>query len=408
MGTNLSEKPRNSTYPVTFRNYIRWGAEQMLDLVQRGKNLSPMEREQILHILSYGLGMVDAWSVSRDLLFKLAPKMEQAGLREDWLPYLQRGIERCQEVGDVKTQAEFEMFSGILYRLLGQWDSARMKLEFSVEHFRSIPDDDGQARALNRLAFLARLQGNHKEASTLIAKALHLCNDGSEAKALCHTTQGVLFLDQREWHLAQYHFEETLRLWLIHENPRLIAWAYSDLGVCQWHRQHFRAAIESYMQAIHILEEIEDPVLLAATQMNLGLAYTDVREYRKALDLYALAEPVFRRVHDLQRLAMIYNNQGLVYQKLEQWVEAEQAFRASIEQWHELEADYPLAEVMDELGKVYTAQQSYNDAHRMFHAALALLDTMQEVPDQGYLRSLIQQHLAELQSLDGEIEQKKR
>ena len=74
----------------------------------------------------------------------LAPKFEQAGMREEWMPFLIRGIERCKEE-ELAIQAEMELFIGILYRLVGKWRESRAYLESSVQHFEAAKNEDGQA-----------------------------------------------------------------------------------------------------------------------------------------------------------------------------------------------------------------------------------------------------------------------
>ena len=51
--------------------------------------LPEAEREDAWHLLSYAFDQDVAWQETRQLVFALAPRMELAGFREDWINYLQ-------------------------------------------------------------------------------------------------------------------------------------------------------------------------------------------------------------------------------------------------------------------------------------------------------------------------------
>ena len=96
---------------------------QNLAAVQSAPQFLPTQvRDQALHILSYGLKddsfTSDAsWFVTRDLLSKMAPRMELMGHRYDWVPFLEKGIAIAQRFDEISRVAEYQLQLGIL-RLL--------------------------------------------------------------------------------------------------------------------------------------------------------------------------------------------------------------------------------------------------------------------------------------------------
>ncbi|MBV7334284.1 hypothetical protein KFU94_39820 [Chloroflexi bacterium TSY] len=88
MHTTINPTP----YPDQFKAIILRGAHQALECVQQSEGpLTGIDEEQTLHTLDYSLRVSDTWPVTRDVLTLLAPKMEQAGYRDDWYPFLGGG-----------------------------------------------------------------------------------------------------------------------------------------------------------------------------------------------------------------------------------------------------------------------------------------------------------------------------
>ena len=87
-------------YSEMFYRYIMRSAEYILACVQQETSrLSIDEQELGMHTLNFTLKLPEAWPVTRNLLLAMAPKMEQAGYRDEWMVYLESGIEQSQKVG---------------------------------------------------------------------------------------------------------------------------------------------------------------------------------------------------------------------------------------------------------------------------------------------------------------------
>ena len=86
-----------------FQDYIRAGVQASLARVQAVEHTLPeLDRQQAWHLLSFALDLPEVWDETRALLLALAPKMEQAGFRMEWLVYLMEGHRRSQTYADWK------------------------------------------------------------------------------------------------------------------------------------------------------------------------------------------------------------------------------------------------------------------------------------------------------------------
>ena len=125
----------------------------------------------------------DAWPLGRDLLLAIAPKMERAGHRREWLPYLERGLAQSRARRDVRAEADICLELGVLHRLLNERDKARDRFSTSASRYAELGDAKRQAFALNRLAYVAVLDESLEEATRLVQQAFDLCGEDEGIRA---------------------------------------------------------------------------------------------------------------------------------------------------------------------------------------------------------------------------------
>lgn len=307
-----------SDYSSLFRHYVLRGAEQTLHTVADQGALDAQAREQALLTLTYAMDLPEAWPVTRDLLVALAPRLEQAGYREQWIPFLEQGIERCRAAGDGGTEGELLHQLGMIYQLLGQLDDARRQYAQSAACFVRLGDQRRQARALNRQALTFRLQRRLDEAGRAADAAWALLLPDDPERGYSAFIWGCIALDNQNWPLAVQHYQEALQVAEKGGDLRQIAWSLSNLGPALRASGRNDEAAACYERAIAILGDIDDRVHQAAARTNLGNLYLNTDQYQAARLMYEQAEQVFREVRDLVRLASITTNLSLAYRQLGQ------------------------------------------------------------------------------------------
>ncbi|MEM7348363.1 MAG: hypothetical protein AAF485_29385, partial [Chloroflexota bacterium] len=162
----------HATYPVIFRAYVVKSIQFSLNRIKNSTYLlTDIDREQALHNLSYALKWPEAWPFVQATLITMAPKMEQAGYRDEWIPYLEEGLNQAYLQEDDIAVAELHLQLGILYQLRAKYTVAHTHLEMSTKQFRRLRDTINQARALNRWGYIAHLQREFDQASYLAHRA---------------------------------------------------------------------------------------------------------------------------------------------------------------------------------------------------------------------------------------------
>ena len=388
----------DSPYAALFRQYIQRSTQAMLAAVQSaGPALPAEQREQSLHTLDFALELPEAWPDTRDLLLVLAPKLDQAGMRQDTIPYLQRGIERCQAAGDLAGQAGMELLLGTLLATLGRMDEARSLTMASAARFEAVGDRHYQARALNSLAYIDRSQQHGDSAAQLVQQAMSLVTPEDSETTNSHFILGGLAMDNRDWLAALDYFQQALAGWRRHENPVMVARSLTNLGAAQRGAGQVDEAIASFTQAMALMGELGDPVNQAITRMNLGNLYWATGQPQQAMAHFVQAEPVFRQAQDEQLLARINTNMGVVYVQLGQWEQAHAALTTAIDQNRAIRDRRAAANALDSLGELHLRQGRPAAAMTCLEQALTELDDLVTKPGYAGLVAEIQGHIAEAQ-----------
>ncbi|MEM7130399.1 MAG: tetratricopeptide repeat protein [Chloroflexota bacterium] len=387
-------------FPALFRDNIARIAQHILqELEGLGDSpISPDVRDLALHNLSYMLEHGEAWTFTRKILVILAPKMEQEGHRDDWIPLLKQGIEQSRYHHDTSTEAELHFQLGILYQLLGQFEGAGDTLRLSATGFAKMGDRRGQIKVLNRWAYVARLQRRYDEATQLLDQVEVWIEDDDPERAYSYFVQGSIAFDQRDWAEAATLFKKSLTLWQQQENLRMVAWSLTNLGAAMRRLDEYEEAIRYYEQAIDLFDQINDSLFRAVAHMNLGNVYEALKQYEMADDLYTKAEFVFREMQDELRLAMVYTNIGVIHRHMQNWSWARMSLLDAIERWQQIGNTKSFINAVMELGRLYEDQGLYPQATTKFHDALNALSDIKNEPGYGALLEEVTAHLTQVQA----------
>lgn len=362
-------------YVTLFVEYVLRSVQVTSTRVQQDDTpvLGEETRARALHVLSFALRLPAAWPQTRDLLLGLAPKLEQAGYRGEWLPYLTQGLALSEQLGDGLAAAELRLHIGLLHRLQSRWQAAKELLTGSAEAFAQLGEQRGQARALNQLAYLAWQQHQHDEVQTLAHTALALLAEGDVERAMSLSALGLAAIEQHRWQEAEAHHRAALQIRTQHGDQRLMAWSLQNVGYALRGQGQYEAAIACYEEAMAMLGELNDAANRAIAQMNLGIVYSLLGNPVKALAVYALAESTFRTIGDEWHLAKVLTNQGIDYLTQREWQRAEEVLTRSANLFQRLMALSECLNALDGVGISYMEQGHYDKALAIFESVAAQL-----------------------------------
>ncbi len=387
-------KPPMADYPAIFRGYIHKSTEFALKNIEQAGLVLPRDlAEQALRILSFSLKLPETWSEVRELLVIMAPKMELAGYRDEWIPYLEEGIRQSVVQEDKITEAELHLQLGLLYQLRSKYDEAHHHHQISGTLFAHLGDIANQVRALNQLAYVARLQRNFDQAECLVETIQQLLPQKDDQWAFSRYVQGLVALDQRQWELAIKHAKEAYHIWEQDKNQRMMGRSLMCSSVALEKSDQFEEALEANQHALSLFEEIDDTVYQAIVKINIGNAFFAQENFNEALSYYWAAEKKCREVQDYFSLGMVTNNLAITYRSLEQWENAKAAYLRSIEYKKSLGNVPALINTIDGFGIMYLKKGSLLEAKHTFEEAWDWLEKIENELDYQYCKQMIMTNL---------------
>lgn len=379
-----------------FHGYLERTLCYLIELAVTAKPFPAEEaRIQAMHTLSYALRVPELWPLTRQLIWTLAPKMEQAGHRSDWLVYLEEATAFSAQVADGATAAECYLQRGLLHRLLSEFPLAIERLQQSVTLCQQIGDQRTAARALNELAWVAYLQSHTTPALAYVAQARALLAADDPEQAMCDRVHGMIAIAHERWTEAEVYHRQALARFQAQGDPRRTAWSLQNLAYALHGQQRYEEAIGYYAEAATLLQELADLYHWSIVQMNLGITYQNFGKPALARHCFTLARSIPQSMLDILQQARLSLNMAVALMTLAQFAEAEQEFAQAI-QLHTYMGSVPWRlNAMDGLAMTYIAWQKFDQAIAVLEQALAELPTVRAAPNYTYLDNSLHGHLAE-------------
>lgn len=341
--------------------------------------LSASIKARCLHTLTYAFKVVPAnqtkvWPETRLLLLSLAPEMEKAGHRFDWLPYLQKGVELAEEVSDTNTEILLTNHIGYVYQLSGDYDDAYQYFEAAAETAEQTGDIDNLTRSLNCLAYIAKLQRKFDKARALVSQAKILTTDSADGEhAHAEFILGTIELEAGNNQSAIRHFVIALDARLAEGDYQRIARTYNGLATAYHAVEEYTQAISLTEKALELFDKCNDLAAVAIAEMNIGTAWLCEGKPDVALGYYKRAKPILERTIDKHHLSMLWNNVGYSNYLKEEWQEAIDSYGQGILLQIEINDTAGLLNTLEGLGKAYLQNGQTAKAYETFEEAIEML-----------------------------------
>ena len=364
--------------------------------------ISDDARERAQNVLSYTLKEATAWRAARDLLLTMAPKMEAAGYRQEWLAYLNDGLWQSEQQGDQAALAALQFQCGSLHRLLSNHEQAHALLSASIAYCAAAGETAGQARALNQLAYLAWQQHRHEEAERFAQAALQIVGETSLERAMSLSALGLVAYNRSRYTEAEKYHYEALLLRTDHNAQKEMAWSLQNLGLNAAEQGKYEVAVEYYTRALTLLDKVYDPAHRAIVQMNLGGTYYRQKAYAQALDILNPVEQELRRLSDELNLAKLLTTKGLCYLAQQHWAFAQDAFRTSADLFHRIGDFSWYLNAYDGLGISYLERAQYAQALAIFETIVAQLPQIEGTPAHKHLAATVETQITQAKAKLGQ------
>ncbi|MEQ9425184.1 MAG: tetratricopeptide repeat protein [Cyclobacteriaceae bacterium] len=139
-----------------------------------------------------------------------------------------------------------------------------------------------------------------------------------------------------------------------------IANSNSIIGTSLWARNVYDQALEHFLTALTIFDELGEKRRKANVLSNIGNVYDDQQLFQKSLDYHRQAIPIFNELRDTLGLARVYNNMGVAAKHNGQLDSALHFYSLSLAKRYEMSDSVGIARVLNNLGVIKEQQDDYN------------------------------------------------
>ncbi|HEX7413287.1 MAG TPA: tetratricopeptide repeat protein [Bacteroidia bacterium] len=174
-----------------------------------------------------------------------------------------------------------------------------------------------------------------------------------------------------------------------------IAKRLGNIGNVYKQQADYPKALDYYFKALKMEEELGDKNGIAINLGNIGNVYFNQADYPKALDYYFKALKLAEELRDKNRIAIQLGNIGTVYYNQADYPKALDYYFKTLKMREELGAKNLIASTLGNIGSLYTKTGKYAEAEKYLLDALKLNKEIgsqkNEMDVENYFTSLYEQ-----------------
>lgn len=145
-----------------------------------------------------------------------------------------------------------------------------------------------------------------------------------------------------------------------------------QMGQICYNQGHFAQALDFYLHADNLFNELKNPALLAANMGEMGVLYYYNKQLDKSRTMYNKALTIYRETGDLKGQAEILGSIGHLYEKQRNYDSAFYYQRQALDNYTRANHKQGAAKIYENLGSIYEDLARYDSAYVSFNHSLQL------------------------------------
>jgi signal transduction histidine kinase len=158
-------------------------------------------------------------------------------------------------------------------------------------------------------------------------------------------------------------------------DTKRLARATNMLGNCYKTLGLLDRAMETYVEALKLFEQVGDEKWLANMHTNIGLIHIFDKNYQGGLQEEMMALSIRKRIGYYKGVSAVYNAIGTIYDAQKQWPEALHYFELALDSAAN-DGPYNRAVLLGNIGNIYGLLEQFDISREMIHEALAIHASM--------------------------------
>lgn len=287
-------------------------------------------------------------------------------------------LELAERLEDASARAALLRRLGRVLSLRNRWEEALQYLDRSLEAYRGLGDEEGQARALVDRGIVFHEQGDYSAAAKAYEEAVALAQLALAQKgrmqdvvAYASNNLAVLATIRGDFDEAISQYQTCLAIYQEIGERREAARSYHNLGMTHADRHDWNAAMDCYSRSFEIAQAHQQLDVMANVYLSQAELLLDLGDSSMVTACCVRALEIYRRIGNRLGEADTYRLLGRVFTLRQQWSTANSLFQDSLRLNEEYNNPLGTAEAHRDLGKMQAARGHNTEARASFESARA-------------------------------------
>lgn len=290
---------------------------------------------------------------------------------------------------------------------LGQPGNAGYKTADSLEQkLAALSHDTSRLKLLNQFAWEMIAKGRYEDGITCSNRSIEMAQKlidksaapllvrfGKRAKASAINNLGTVYWRQANYPRALEKYIQALTIAEEIGSERGMAWYLANIANVYSTQQDYPKALEYYLKAIGLAKKTGNQKSLAISLGNTGIVYNEMKNYAKAVEYYIAALDLSKELADTAQMGIIYGDLGSAYNNLDLADSALNHYLNALIFSRAAADKFSVARHLGNLGQLLTRRPGLNRAPTLLSAENYLLQALQLSTETGDLRQVAEWHL---------------
>ena len=285
-----------------------------------------------------------------------------------------------------------------LYASQSQWDSAEYytyrSLDVKKNAVKNHPDSAFYKQSLghgyNLLSSIMLNQSKYQEAMEAIYNALNIFTELNDTNSMAasYLNLGVIHYYHNDTVSALKSYQKAYSLSQNNEWRYKKASALNNMGTIYLQMKEYDIADSLYREALEIRLEIGPKSIIAGIYDNLGIIAKNKKKYVLALEYYQKAQAIHKENNDINKLSGVHNNLGNLYLIQKNYAKAEENLTLAYSYAIQVKNYESQIQLLKNLSKLYSEKGDFQKAYKIQVRYKALDDSLHSIESQTIIRTL--------------------
>jgi len=281
------------------------------------------------------------------------------------LRYYEKSLKMSAELNDKLWQAVSLDAIGATYYASGNYDEALIKLNESLDVYRSMKQYKNIVRLLYGKGAAYTALSKYDRAIDLLLESLQMSQDMEykEYEALSTHAIAMIYERLKNYQTALDYNKISLSIANISKIDYIIGDVLLHIGKIHFHISSYDSALIYANKSLKVQEKIYDKVGIANVFDLLGEIYLEIDQLETALRYYSQSRKLLENVKQKYRHTKITNHLGVVYTKMGKYDLAREHLHKSLEAAKNIGAQDLVKESLSALSDYYARIRNYQKAY---------------------------------------------